>query len=83
MRRISSGWTFFYKRIFPVIWVGFLAVFAGIGVVKDQDPFAVIVPLVMIAFGYFLRGDERARKIGEACSETQCPRTRRCTRSSS
>jgi hypothetical protein len=41
MRRTSSGWTFFYKRILPVIWVGFLAVFAGIGVVKGQDPFAV------------------------------------------
>jgi hypothetical protein len=54
MRRISSGWTFFYKRVFPVVWVGFLAVFAGIGVVKGQGPFAVIVPLVMIGFGYFL-----------------------------
>jgi hypothetical protein len=54
MRRISSGWTFFYKRIFPIIWVGFLAVFAGIGAVKGQGPFAVIVPLVMIGFGYFL-----------------------------
>jgi hypothetical protein len=54
MRRISSGWTFFYKRIFPIIWVGFLTLFAGIGVVKDQGPFPVIVPLVMIAFGYFL-----------------------------
>jgi hypothetical protein len=54
MRRISSGWTFFYKRIFPIIWVGFLTVFAGIGVVKGQGPFAVIVPIVMIGFGYFL-----------------------------
>jgi hypothetical protein len=54
MRRISSGWTFFYKRIFPIIWVGFLTLFAGIGVVKGQGPFPVIVPLVMIAFGYFL-----------------------------
>jgi hypothetical protein len=54
MRRISSGWTFVYKRIIPIIWVGFLTVFAGIGVVKGQGPFAVIVPLVMIAFGYFL-----------------------------
>jgi hypothetical protein len=54
MRRISSGWTFFYKRIVPVIWVGFLAVFAGIGLAKGQGPFAVIVPLAMIGFGYFL-----------------------------
>jgi hypothetical protein len=31
MRRISSDWTFFYKRVFPVLWFGFLAVFVGIG----------------------------------------------------
>ena len=36
MRRISSDWTFFYKRVFPVLWFGFLAVFVGIGVVNGQ-----------------------------------------------
>jgi hypothetical protein len=25
MRLLSSRWTFFYKRIFPLIWFGFLA----------------------------------------------------------
>ena len=54
MRRISSGWTFFYKRVFPILWFGFLVVFAGIGVVRGQGLGVVIVPLAMIGFGYFL-----------------------------
>ena len=54
MRRISSGWTFFYKRVFPIIWFGFLVVFVGIGVVKGQGPVLVFVPIAMIGFGYFL-----------------------------
>jgi hypothetical protein len=54
MRRISSGWTFFYKRVFPLLWFGFLVVFVGIGVVNGQGPFVVIVPIAMIGFGYFI-----------------------------
>lgn len=27
MTRISSSFTFFFKRVFPVFWFGFLAVF--------------------------------------------------------
>jgi len=54
MRRISSGWTFFYKRVFPIIWFGFLGVFVGIGIVKGQGAVVVFVPIAMIGFGYFL-----------------------------
>ena len=54
MRRISSGWTFFYKRVFPIIWFGFLVVFVGIGIVKGQGAVVVFVPIAMIGFGYFL-----------------------------
>ena len=36
MRRISSNWTFFYKRIFPVIWFGFLVLFVGVSVFNMQ-----------------------------------------------
>ena len=54
MRRISSAWTFFYKRVFPIIWFGFLVVFVGIGVVKGQGPIVVFVPIAMIGFGYFI-----------------------------
>jgi uncharacterized membrane protein YbhN (UPF0104 family) len=60
MRRISSRATFFYKRVFPVFWFGFLAVFLGISLFSgrglnqsDLMPF-LIVPIVMMAFGYFL-----------------------------
>jgi hypothetical protein len=55
MRRISSSWTCFYKRIFPVIWFGFLALFVGFSVFAGQRslPF-LIVPLGMIGLGYFL-----------------------------
>jgi hypothetical protein len=40
MPLMSSRMTFFYKRIFPVIWFGFLAVFFGIALVKGlaADP---------------------------------------------
>ena len=58
MRRISSGWTFFYKRVFPAMWFGFLVLFVGIFVFAGQRsgdffPF-VIVPVAMIGFGYFI-----------------------------
>src|SRR5271169_916876 len=54
MRRISSGWTFAYKRIFPVVWFGFLLVFIGIGVVNGQIFPFVIGPIAMMVFGFFL-----------------------------
>jgi hypothetical protein len=27
MTRLSSRWTYFYKRVFPVMWFGFIALF--------------------------------------------------------
>lgn len=60
MRRISSAWTFFYKRVFPVIWFGGLALFLGISlfVVPQSSQTAtlpfLIMPIVMMGFGYFL-----------------------------
>ncbi len=43
---------FFYKRVFPAFWFGFLSLFAiGIAFAK---PIFVIHPLVMMTFGYFL-----------------------------
>lgn len=58
MKRISSS-TFFLKRIFPVIWFGFLAFFvitAFLGHPSGNTlplPF-FIVPIVMGVFGYLL-----------------------------
>jgi hypothetical protein len=58
VRRISSGWTFFYKRVLPAIWFGFLILFVGISVFAGQRSGnffpLVIVPVVMIGFGYFI-----------------------------
>jgi|SRR5215475_4519239 len=60
MHRISSRATFWYKWVFPIIWFGFLAVFMAIGVVMNTRnsgtqflPF-VILPVLMVLFGYFI-----------------------------
>lgn len=60
MRRISSSWTFFYKRIFPAIWFGFLVVFLGISLFAGSHSAApalvplLIGPVIMIVVGYFI-----------------------------
>lgn len=59
MQRISSQSTFFFKRIFPVIWFGFLAVLV-IGALSSRTsgedlPLPVfIVPVFMAITGYFV-----------------------------
>ena len=37
MTRISSGWTRFHKKIFPLFWFGSLAVFAANALVNSRD----------------------------------------------
>jgi len=61
MQRLSSKMTFYYKRIFPVIWFGFLILFIGLPLFQSlfgngtilAVPF-LIMPLIMIAVGYFI-----------------------------
>jgi hypothetical protein len=59
MRRISSGWTFFYKRVFPIIWFGGLALFGIPLFVAPRSsqaaalPF-LIMPIVMMGVGFVL-----------------------------
>jgi hypothetical protein len=61
MRRISSSMTFFYKRVFPAIWFGFLLLFMAapfiaplVGGSVSGSPMAFLfVPAFMIVFGYF------------------------------
>src|SRR4051794_18135324 len=62
MRRISSQATFFYKRLFPVIWFGLLAAFV-VGSLSylwtggSADPaqwFFLVVPIGMAAVGYVI-----------------------------
>jgi hypothetical protein len=54
---ISSGRTRFYKYVFPVIWFGFLAMFVVTGVASGaarQTPMFLLVPCVMMVFGFLL-----------------------------
>jgi hypothetical protein len=58
MRRISSSWTFYYKRVFPMIWFGFLVLFVGFTSFAGSSagsrlPF-VIIPILLGGFGYYL-----------------------------
>jgi hypothetical protein len=60
MRRISSQLTFFYKRVFPIVWFGFLFVFMGVALFANPRagsppllPF-LLVPAGMIVLGFFL-----------------------------
>lgn len=61
MRRLSSSMTFFYKWVFPVIWLGLV----GFGIVTGffsehvgqhppPDPMVVVIPIFMFVFGFFL-----------------------------
>jgi len=51
-----SGSTFYFKKLFPAIWFGFLAFFlvAAVPAAGGEAPFFVIVPVAMAIFGYFL-----------------------------
>jgi hypothetical protein len=58
MRRISSGMTFFYKRIFPIIWFGFLALFMAAPFVAPMiggsiSPMVFVIAPIMMIVGYF------------------------------
>ncbi|HKA32945.1 MAG TPA: hypothetical protein VKH64_07005 [Candidatus Binatia bacterium] len=55
MKRISSRWTFFHKRIFPWLWFGGLAVFFIVPALisANQPPFIFVVPLLLGIFSYF------------------------------
>jgi hypothetical protein len=59
MQRISSRSTFFSKRVFPLIWFGFLAILV-IGPMLGKKPASglsggiLIVPIFMAVVGYFV-----------------------------
>jgi hypothetical protein len=58
MLRISSRSTFFTKRVFPILWFGFLGLFVAMFLFKGFSgsvPIeALLGPLFMAVFGYFL-----------------------------
>jgi hypothetical protein len=56
MKRISSSWTAFHKKVFPVMWFGFLALFFATATLSGavaRDPSFLVVPIVMATFGFF------------------------------
>ncbi|BDU18753.1 hypothetical protein DYGSA30_02100 [Dyella sp. GSA-30] len=60
MRRLSSSMTFFYKWVFPVVWLGFVGLGVFTGLFSEHtgqgslDPMIVVIPIFMFAFGFFL-----------------------------
>jgi hypothetical protein len=57
LQRISSRMTFVHKRVFPVIWFGFLGVFVLVGLCsqggpRSPGPFLFVVPVLLAAFGF-------------------------------
>lgn len=60
MKQISSRQTFWVKRVFPVVWFGILSlVSTGFLFAAGQDKslvpaLALVVPVLMAVFGYFL-----------------------------
>jgi hypothetical protein len=60
MQRLSSPSTFFYKRVFPAFWFGFLAIFVvlwtGIGFAEHTANLgpSLLMPVCMAIFGFVL-----------------------------
>jgi hypothetical protein len=59
MRRLSSSLTFFYKKIFPALWIGFMLTVFGLQIwavphVRADGPSQSIFPLVLMPL--FLTG---------------------------
>jgi hypothetical protein len=59
MKKLSSKTTFIFKKLFPLFWFGFLTIFLCVGIFTSikgsgPGPIFIVVPLGMMAFGYFL-----------------------------
>src|SRR5271167_4099386 len=57
MTRISSKRTVWYKRVFPIFWFGFLAIFLAIVLLSggfEKNFVFLIVPCIMGVFGYIM-----------------------------
>src|SRR5262245_55305760 len=60
MRLISSKTTFLYKRIFPIVWFGMIAlivivpVFRGVAGGHTVPVQVLVIPAILAAFGYVL-----------------------------
>src|SRR5437773_12231802 len=56
MNQISSRATFYYKKAFPALWFGFIAIFIVttlLGGAVEKDFMFLVMPCIMAAFGFF------------------------------
>jgi hypothetical protein len=70
MKKISSRYTFFHKKVFPVLWFGFLAVFAVIAITSGAfrtDPMFAVIPCLMALFGFVLMKKLVWNLVDEVC----------------
>lgn len=59
MKKLSSKTTFISKKLFPLFWFGFLSIFLCVGLFatikgNGPGPMFIVIPIGMMAFGYFL-----------------------------
>jgi hypothetical protein len=57
MKKISSTYTFISKKVFPLLWFGFLAFFVASTILAGaakKDLMFLVVPAVMAVFGFLL-----------------------------
>jgi hypothetical protein len=58
VKRISSRWTFFYKRVFPVFWFGIIGVIFLTGLKTGSDTESgimfLVIPILMTVLGYLM-----------------------------
>jgi hypothetical protein len=55
MPLMSSKMTFYYKRIYPIIWFGLLAVFILVGLLKGAGSFLLVTVLLAITSYQFMK----------------------------
>src|SRR4051812_44305630 len=58
MKKISRGSTVFYKKLFPLMWLGFMVLFLcgalSRGDFKNENLIFLIVPCIAGVLGFFL-----------------------------
>jgi len=58
MKKLTSENTFFYKKIFPMIWFGFLAFFVVTSMLTDGENgpgvMFIVMAVILSVFGYFI-----------------------------
>lgn len=56
MQRISSRMTFYYKRVFPFVMLGLVALFIALPLLAEKGPPlpAILIPIAVVVIVYFI-----------------------------